>query len=215
MVRSLSRRAFTAAAVLSAVAGFVDGVGFVSLGGFFVSFMSGNTTRASVGLAGGDLGMAAVGLILILAFVAGVIAGTAMPSTSRGRGETRILILVTIFVAVAAGALMIDWPLLSGAAMALSMGAMNTVFARGGEVAFGLTYMTGALVKVGQGIVTALRGGSRTDWVRHAVLWLAIGTGAAAGALAFVAFGAGALWGLVVAMATALAIPPVRAWVRV
>ncbi len=31
---------------LAALAGFVDGVGFLTAGGYFVSFMSGNTTAA-------------------------------------------------------------------------------------------------------------------------------------------------------------------------
>ncbi len=39
------------ALALSALAGFVDGIGFLHLGGLFVSFMSGNSTRMSVSLA--------------------------------------------------------------------------------------------------------------------------------------------------------------------
>ena len=40
------------AALLSGLAGFVDAIGFIKLGGFFVSFMSGNSTRLAVALAG-------------------------------------------------------------------------------------------------------------------------------------------------------------------
>ena len=36
---------------LSALAGFVDAIGFIGSGGFFVSFMSGNSTRLGVGAA--------------------------------------------------------------------------------------------------------------------------------------------------------------------
>jgi len=43
-----SRRQFAIA--LSGLAGFVDSVGFLSAGGYFVSFMSGNTTRLGVSL---------------------------------------------------------------------------------------------------------------------------------------------------------------------
>ncbi len=39
------------ALALSALAGFFDGIGFLHLGGLFVSFMSGNSTRMSVSLA--------------------------------------------------------------------------------------------------------------------------------------------------------------------
>ena len=43
------------AVCLSALAGYVDATGFIRLGGFFVSFMSGNSTRLAVGLAQGSM----------------------------------------------------------------------------------------------------------------------------------------------------------------
>jgi len=214
VVRTLHRRTFAAAAVLAVIAGFVDGIGFVSLGGYFVSFMTGNTTRASVDLAQADWSGAGLALLLIVSFVVGVVGGTVIP-TGRMRSETGVLVLVTGMVAVAAAAQTIGWPVAGGAALAFAMGAMNTVFARGGEVGFGITYMTGALVKLGQGLVTALRGGSRTAWVRHAVMWASIALGAAVGALVFSFVGAGALWGLALVMVVLLAIGPARRWLHV
>ncbi len=213
MVRSLSRRTFSAAAVLALIAGFVDGVGFVTLGGAFVSFMSGNTTRASVDLTRADWTGAIIAIVVILAFVVGVIAGTVMP-TGRMRIETRILTLVVVMIVIAAAALTLGWTLVSGAALAFAMGAMNTVFARGGEVGFGITYMTGALVKLGQGIVTAARGGGHGPWMRNLVLWGSMGLGAALGAIAFVLAGAGALWVLAVVMVVLLVLRPARAWMH-
>ncbi len=38
------------ACALSAAAGFVDAIGFLKTSGFFVSFMSGNSTRPAVSL---------------------------------------------------------------------------------------------------------------------------------------------------------------------
>jgi uncharacterized membrane protein YoaK (UPF0700 family) len=37
----------------AAIAGYVDAVGFLASSGFFISFMSGNSTRFAVGLASG------------------------------------------------------------------------------------------------------------------------------------------------------------------
>ncbi|MFJ5369898.1 DUF1275 family protein, partial [Bosea sp. CER48] len=42
------RPAMGLAFCLSGLAGFVDALGFLSLGGFFVSFMTGNTTRLGI-----------------------------------------------------------------------------------------------------------------------------------------------------------------------
>ncbi len=58
---------------LAALAGFVDALAFTSLGGFFASFMSGNSTRLGVGLGAGLPGDAAVAGGLVMSFVSGVI----------------------------------------------------------------------------------------------------------------------------------------------
>ncbi len=214
MVRALSRRTFTAAAALSALAGFTDGFGFVYLGGYFVSFMSGNTTRASVDLVSADLGFAGAAFLLIASFVVGAMCGTVVPG-GRGRGETRVLAGVTVVLTLAAATTLLPWTWLTGALLAFSMGALNTVFARGGEVSFGITYMTGALVKLAQAIVAALRGGPAWGWVRYLVLWASIAAGAVLGAGAYTAFGPAALWFAPAVLAVGLAVPPARAWLHV
>lgn len=42
--------------VLTAIAGFIDALAFIELGGYFASFMSGNTTQLglAMGLTGGQ-----------------------------------------------------------------------------------------------------------------------------------------------------------------
>ena len=81
------------------------------------------------------------------------------------------------------------------------MGAENTVFAQDGEVRLGLTYMTGALVKLGKAITATLMGGDRFGWAPHLLLWLGLVAGAALGALAFHRLGPAALWIAAAAMA--------------
>ena len=68
----LDRRTRLFAIGLSAVAGYADAVGFLSTGGYFVAFMSGNTTRLAVALASGS-GAWRIALALILGFVGGVV----------------------------------------------------------------------------------------------------------------------------------------------
>lgn len=213
MVHSLSRRGLMAVAALAVLAGFVDGFGYVYLGGYFVSFMSGNTTRVGVGVAATDLATAGFGMLLIVAFIAGVMGGTALARPARRHTSTLVLSLVA--VALAAGAVLaaLGATPAAAAALAVAMGAVNTTFSGGNEVSFGITYMTGALVKIGQGIVNALRGGSRTAWLRYVVLWVSILAGAVIGAFAQRTIGEGALWlaaAWVAVVATALHVVAAR-----
>ena len=71
-----SRRNIALACALSALAGYVDGIGFLHLGGLFVSFMSGNSTRMGVSLAEGHWWGAIEALSLVVLFVIGAAAGS-------------------------------------------------------------------------------------------------------------------------------------------
>jgi uncharacterized membrane protein YoaK (UPF0700 family) len=172
------------------LAGFVDATAFIALGGFFVSFMSGNTTRMAVGLAGEAQAAATAGA-LILAFVAGVMTGTLIRGGTRP--ATRVLASVAAFLAMAAFLGTHGHLTAAGLFMALAMGAENAVFERDGEVHIGLTYMTGTLVKLGQHVVSAAKG-QPSAWRSYLLLWLGLAAGAVAGAAIFPWLGLNALW---------------------
>ena len=206
MAGSLTPRQGLLAAALTATAGFVDGLAFIHLGGYFVSFMSGNSTRAGADLATGDpLGWAkAMGLVL--SFVVGVVASalavhlrSARSARPEPSGPRSTAVWVSLgFVLLAAVLSLV--PGLRPAvppAVAAGMGAVNGTFTRGGEVTVGLTYMTGTLVKTGQHLALALTGGNRVVWLRYLALWAAIAIGSVAGAVAYRAWGLGALWAAV------------------
>jgi uncharacterized membrane protein YoaK (UPF0700 family) len=193
-VRQYGRRGVLLASALSAIAGYVDAVGFMLLGGFFVSFMSGNTTRVGVALARGDLGHVFTGLGLIVLFVVGVVIGAMV---SRRFGETRrwgVMAVEALFLFTAAAAWSFDIRAIGAAAMVMAMGIENSVFQRKGEVAVPLTYMTGALVKLGQRISLALEGGDPWAWLPQLMLWGGLLAGGALGATAFLMVGSAALW---------------------
>ena len=209
---------------LAGTAGFVDAVGFVSGGGYFVSFMSGNTTRLGVDLAH-DARLAAVPAALIASFVAGVTAGQMLGARAGHRRKTAVLVLVAALLAAAGGLgmagagrppLMLTMLMLPTLMLvALAMGAMNMTFQREGQAALGLTYMTGALVKTGQAIGAALGGRRQTGWAGYAALWAALVGGAILGARAYAAFGpavllGAAVWAALMALA-ALRLPPAEA----
>jgi uncharacterized membrane protein YoaK (UPF0700 family) len=181
------------AASLSALAGYVDAIGYIKLGGFFVSFMSGNSTRLGVGLAQRSP-QAAVAAGLIACFLLGVVMGSLVGRFAGARRQPVVLLFVAATLATAAALAGLGAQPFAAALMAAAMGAENTVFAANGEVRIGLTYMTGALVKLGQGIAEALVGGDRFGWSPHLKLWLGLVLGALTGALADRALGVGALW---------------------
>jgi uncharacterized membrane protein YoaK (UPF0700 family) len=68
------------------------------------------------------------------------------------------------------------------------------VFQTEGGAGLGLTYMTGALVKVGQLVAAALTGGARWAWLPNLLLWAALVLGAVGGALAYHWINLTAIW---------------------
>ncbi len=194
------RRYWILAATLAAIAGFVDAIAFIQLGGFFVSFMSGNSTRLGVGLAS-DAHAAVLAGGLITMFVCGVMLGAFANRDASKAGALRVLTLVGAALAIAGLAAGMNAPSLAIAALALAMGAENAVFQRDGEVSIGVTYMTGALVRFGQKLANALVGGPKLDWLPYLLLWMGLVIGAILGAIAFHALGISGVWFAVAAVA--------------
>ncbi len=194
-MKDYGKRGVLLAAALSGLTGYVDAVGFMTLGGFFVSFMSGNSTRLGVGLASGDWSQAGTALMLIGLFVVGVVLGG---TVARRFGEDRrsaVLAVETLLLIFGAALCTIGRPYLGMVFVVMAMGVENAVFQRQGDVGVGLTYMTGTLVRMGQRIATALHGGPRWDWLPFLLLWLGLATGGAIGALTYLKLGVLALWG--------------------
>ncbi|AIY03541.1 hypothetical protein ART_3942 [Arthrobacter sp. PAMC 25486] len=181
--------------MLSSAAGFVDAVGFIHLGGYFVSFMSGNSTRGGTALAEGNWMGFALAFGLVAAFFFGVVSAAILRRLVPSRKRMAVLLYVTL--ALASAVVLFDlgvgsW--LAPAMMAVAMGAENVIFERDGEVSIGLTYMTGTLVKMGQHIANALTGGEKRLWRRYLLLWLSLTTGSIIGGLAYLALNLNALW---------------------
>jgi uncharacterized membrane protein YoaK (UPF0700 family) len=199
-MKDYTQREIGLAASLSAVAGFVDAVGYLKLGGFFVSFMSGNTTRLGVALGGGLPGQAAKAAGLIGLFVAGVVLGAVVVRAGAGRRGVVLAAEAALLVA-AATAFSLGLDAAGALGLVLAMGVENAVFQRDGEVAVGLTYMTGALVKVGQRLAAALAGGPRWTFAPYLLLWASLCSGAVLGAACYGRLGGAAVWIAALALA--------------
>jgi uncharacterized membrane protein YoaK (UPF0700 family) len=180
-------------AVMCAVlAGFVDATAFLGSSGFFVSFMSGNSTRLGVSLAAGSE-EALVAALLVCSFVSGVVVGSLAAAQGRSP-RTRVLLVVAAVLAAAGAFAWANQPLAAISAAAIAMGAENASFQRNGQVSIGVTYMTGALVKLGQHLTAALLGQKRTGWLPYLALWLGLIAGVVAGALSYPALQLSGLW---------------------
>jgi uncharacterized membrane protein YoaK (UPF0700 family) len=189
-----SRRNLALACALSAMAGYVDGIGFLHLGGLFVSFMSGNSTRLGVSLAQAHWSNAAEAIGLIFLFVTGAACGSLIV---LGRGANRqpwVLLVEAMLLALAALCYAFGLSNAAVAAMVLAMGLENAVFQIDGVAGLGLTYVTGTLIKVGQLVAAALTGGARWAWLPNLLLWAALVAGAVCGASAYHWINLAAIW---------------------
>lgn len=148
--------------------------------------MSGNTTRLGVDLATNPMA-AAIPAGLIAGFVLGVILGALVAERWPARRKSAVLLLVVALLGLSAVARMLSVEVFLGASV-IAMGALNNVFRRNGEVAIGITYMTGALVRFGQGVADRLMGRTSEGRLGAGALWFGLAAGSVMGALAFTRF---------------------------
>jgi uncharacterized membrane protein YoaK (UPF0700 family) len=166
--------------------------------------MTGNAQRAALGYFRGDVVLSISAGVLILCFVAGVIIASVCRRhfwVAHPHGPT---VLTTFSLAAATVADVVDegWTenLLDFAPImlvAFGIGALNTSFVKDGEVSVPLSYVTGTLVKMGQGIERHLAGGSAADWLGYFLLFASLVLGAAVGG--FISLFVNGTWMLVVA----------------
>jgi uncharacterized membrane protein YoaK (UPF0700 family) len=181
----------TAAAILVAlIAGCVDAVGFTELGGYFVSFMSGNSTRLGMHVAYQDWSSALFVGGLIALFVGGAALG-ALIDDLAGRFAAASLFLVEAALLAAAAVLIGGMRPMTGIVLLpVAMGLSNALVLgeRGARV--GLTYMTGTLVRIGTGLTRLNRPGEARAVLLDGLLWIGLILGVALGARWQLRFGA-------------------------
>ena len=192
--KKVDRLRVALATSLAFLAGIVDALGFLALGGFFVSFMTGNTTRLAVGLAEHHLAEAAEGAGILALFITGAIGGFVTARASKGRAKQAIGVTLAGLLLVAAAIHAAGHDHYAAALTAAAMGMENAIFQSRTGKSTGLTYMTGALVQVARHLVEAFTGGPRLAWLEPLLLWLALASGAAVGGLCYLAIGLTTLW---------------------
>jgi len=174
--------------VLAMLAGVLGATAFTHSEGYFVTFMTGNAQRAVLGYFRHDVLMAITAALLIVCFVAGVVTASVCRRrfwSAHPHGPT----VLTTFSLVAATVLDIiedgwDVNMLDFAPIMLvvfGIGSLNTSFVKDGEVSIPLSYVTGTLVKMGQGIERHIAGGTIADWLGYFLLFASFALGGAIG----------------------------------
>ncbi|SEF55987.1 MULTISPECIES: YoaK family protein [unclassified Methylobacterium] len=182
--------------LLTGMAGYVDALGFVRLGGLYTSFMSGNTTQLAVLGAQVELHHMILPAILILAFLTGSVLGSGLAILVPPRWTTPAVLAYESLLILAGLGLGLQSPELGVAAffVALAMGSQNAVLAQVKGFRAGTTFVTGALFSLGQKIAQALtRTGDPLGWLGDASVWISLLFGAYLGARAYQQFGLYAL----------------------
>ena len=179
-------------ASISFLAGMTDAVGLI-LTGNFVSFMTGNTTRAAIAFGTGDFSHAVVLFAAILTFIAGNALGIVIAHAAERRAFV-VLACVSILLAAAAGFAQPSLLLVQFYLVVLAMGMVNATVEHIEGLPIGLTYVTGALSRFGRGIGRFLLGDRDFAWTVQIVPWSGMISGAVIGALLASALGAHALW---------------------
>ncbi len=174
--------------MLAVLAGVLGATAFTHSAGYFVTFMTGNAQRAVLGYFRDDVWLSVTAGLLLVCFLVGVVVASVCRRhfwVDHPHGPT----VLTTFSLVAATALDIvigGWEgsqldFLPIMLVVFGVGSLNTSFVKDGEVSVPLSYVTGTLVKMGQGIERHIAGGQAADWLGYFMLLASFILGATVG----------------------------------
>jgi len=188
MLREIFDREARLSWVLAALAGVLGAAAFTHSEGYFVTFMTGNAQRAVLGYFRDDVRLSVSAGVLMLCFVAGVVVASVCRRhfwVAHPHGPTVLttlsLLAATILGLIDDGLEAVNLDFAPIMLVVFGVGALNTSFVKDGEVSVPLSYVTGTLVKMGQGIERHIAGGNVTDWLGYFLLFASFAVGAALG----------------------------------
>jgi uncharacterized membrane protein YoaK (UPF0700 family) len=174
--------------LLAVLAGVLGATAFTHSDGYFVTFMTGNAQRAVLGYFRADVVLSVTAGVLLLCFVAGVVVASMCRRRLWSTHPHGPIVITTLSLLAATVLDIIDegWqeanldfpPIML---VVFGVGALNTSFVKDGEVSVPLSYVTGTLVKMGQGIERHIAGGKAAEWLGYFLLFASFVLGAALG----------------------------------
>src|SRR5580704_17443199 len=184
------RRRAIFATLMTALAGFLDAVGYVQLQHFYVSFMSGNSTQFGMAVARANWSDVLLAGVVIGSFVVGACLATIICEVSN-RFEILAVLNSELLVFLVALALAVSaYDRTALVLVALAMGAQNTLHQIVAGADVGKGFITGTLFALGPSLAFWLRRRKPISQAASNLLsWLAFIGGAAVGTLVLGAIG--------------------------
>ena len=169
------------AALLAGIAGYVDAICYLRLGGAFAANMTGNLVEVGMGIAAEQWVWAAWCASLIAAFLAGILAARLLLRTHRSP-RLSLLIEAGMIAAAATG----EFGFAAVPVLAAAMAMQNEAVTHG-VVAVNVAFITGDIQRLGERIVAETMPGERPkrEGQRRLILTILVcyALGAAAGTL--------------------------------
>lgn len=189
------QRRLTLGLLLTGCAGFIDAIGFIELGGYYTSFMSGNTTQLGTGIIRADLVLLPMGLVVM--FFLGSFAGSLLAIRSMRWGPSLVLAFVVATIAITLAMLLAGIPPASAMLiLAAGAGAQNATLPFNGGARLGTTFVSGTLFAAGQDLAGAVAGKvAKWRWLQQLQVWASLLLGALLGAWSYGALG---MWSVLV-----------------
>lgn len=181
--------------VLAGLAGAMGAAAWLHTDGWYVTFMTGNTERMILEHAKGEHVLGISALTTVLVFILGVMVATwaRIRWWRKSRHGATVLTTGAAYLAwfadVATEGASDLFGVIPVLCLAFGLGALNTSVSRNNQVAMPLSYVTGTLVKMGQGFALHMARVSRWVWVSQAVTYAGFLGGILTGAVLFVPAG--------------------------
>lgn len=177
--------------VLAMLAGSIGAAAWTHTAGWYVTFMTGNSERMVLEHFHGRhlLGVSALASILLFVFGAFVATLGRLYVWRKSSHGATMLTTGAVYAAWIMDQLTDDagerFGFVPVLALAFGLGALNTSISRGNQVAMPLSYVTGTLVKLGQGLALHASKMQRWVWVAQAATYAGFVSGVAIGGALF------------------------------
>ncbi|WPF65846.1 YoaK family protein [Corynebacterium sp. 22KM0430] len=184
-------REFFLGVMLASLAGATGAAAWIYSAGWYVTFMTGNTERMVLEPIRGSTEAGLAALSAVVVFVIGALTATLARIYLWSHARHGAMVVTTIAIILAflsdlwLGTQEDGLTFIPILFLAFGLGALNTSISRRGQVVMPLSYVTGTLVKIGQGIALHLAGKQRWMWFPQLATYLGFVCGAAVGGTAF------------------------------